>query len=107
MKINDYIEHHSQQLACFVFAFLAHEIAFRELHNFTWSALAEWTPLCDEDKQPESDQERVFWHLLYELHQWDEGQLSQDKWLRLQLWNCALFLNGQGSCPAYCVGTRP
>ena len=107
MKINDYIEDQSQQLACFVLAYLGQEIAFRELHNFTWSALAEWNALRCDDEQPASEQEKVFWHLLYQLHQWDETELSHDRWLRLQLLNCASYLTGQGQCPVHCVGTRP
>lgn len=109
MSCHDYIARHSAPLAQTVRRFLAREIPYRQLEDLSWQLLSHWQalPNIPSDKQPDSEQESVFWHLLHSLHLWDEQQLIADPWLRLQLMACANFLTAEGPCPSHCNGSRP
>ncbi len=75
----------------------------------SWQLLSHWQalPAIPMDKEPATEQEGVFWHLLHSLHLWDEHQLVTDTWLRQQLMACATFLVAEGPCPRHCIGSRP
>ncbi|MNH25567.1 hypothetical protein D3C79_855680 [compost metagenome] len=108
MIYRDYITQHAIPLARAVRHFLAREMPYRQLEDLSWQLLSHWQTLPQiPDKQPASTQEAVFWHLLHNLHQWDEQQLITDAWLRLQLMACANFLTAEGPCPPHCIGSRP
>ncbi len=103
-----YITQHAMLLSQAVRHFLAREIAYQQLEDVSWQLLSHWQalPHCT-DKQPSSQRESVFWHLLHSLHLWDEQQIDTDPRLRLQLMACANYLLEQGPCPPHCIGSRP
>ncbi|MCW0504580.1 hypothetical protein ACW5XW_11630 [Aeromonas piscicola] len=109
MTCNDYLAQHTVPLAQAVRHFLAREIPYQQLEDLSWQLLSHWQdlPHIPADKQPATDQEGVFWHLLHSLHQWDEQQIIADVWLRLQLMTCANYLITEGPCPRHCMGSRP
>ena len=109
MTCHDYIAQHAIVLAQAVRHFLAREIPYRQLEDLSWQLLSHWQalPAIPIDKEPASEQEGVFWHLLHSLHRWDEHQLVTDTLLRQQLMACATFLVAEGPCPRHCIGSRP
>jgi hypothetical protein len=106
---HDYIAQHAIVLAQAVRHFLAREIPYRQLEDLSWQLLSHWQalPAIPIDKEPASEQEGLFWHLLHSLHRWDEHQLVTDTWLRQQLMACATFFVAEGPCPRHCIGSRP
>ncbi len=107
MKVSQFIALRSQKLATIVYAFLQKKTAYHELNDYTWDILNAWQDYCCDDKNPDSEQERVFWHLMYTLHFWDEQDLISNRLLRLEISDCAAFLSGKGHKPTGCVGPRP
>lgn len=107
MKAAQFIDSRSKELAGIVCRFLHQQAEYNELHNYTWETLNAWQDYCNEDKQPGSERECVFWHLMYTLHLWDEKDLNNNRLVRLELSDCAAYLIGKGRKPQGCVGARP
>lgn len=79
----------------------------QELDLFFWDTLEEWTQVKHTQTEPYSQKERVFWHVLHQIHFWDDSKLMADPFLRGELCTCLDYLEGQGFCPLDCIGIRP
>lgn len=107
LSVNDFINAKAKQLSYFLRAFWLHQIPYREIDLYFWDTLEEWTAVKRIKDQPYTQKERVFWHLLHQLHFWPEQKLLQDPYLKTELSTCLDFLEGEGCCPLDCVGIRP
>nr|WP_241264241.1 hypothetical protein [Bowmanella dokdonensis] len=94
-------------MAFFVRAFWDRKIPYREVDLYFWDTMEEWTQVQDRNTQPCTQKERVFWHMLHQLHFWPEHKLLEDPYLRSELKTCLEYLEGDGHCPLDCVGVRP
>ncbi len=102
-----FIESKARQLCFYLRAFWQGELPHSELELFFWDTMEEWGQVRNATKSPYSQRERVFWHLLHQIHYWPEEQLERDLYLKQELDNCVNFLDGKGFCPFDCVGIRP
>lgn len=107
MEAEKFIDEKSEVLAQYLNQFLMRKLTYTRLTHFLWDALQEWDALDIYDERTASSKEEVFWHLLFELKHWTSHQIFSNRALRLQLYSCAMFLQGQGSKPCGCVGIRP
>lgn len=107
MQIVTFLEEKTQQLSFYLRAFWEQAIDYRELELFFWDTLEEWSQVSYPLDYPYSSQERVFWHVLHQMHFWGEEKLRHDVYLLAELSNCILFLEGRGHCPFDCIGIRP
>ena len=106
MQIASFIDQKAKQLAFYLSAFWRGELPHAELQLFFWDTLEEWAQVEDRT-EPYSQKERVFWHVLHQLHYWPEPKLAHDTLLHDELSNCLHYLEGRGLCPFDCVGIRP
>tara|TARA_Y100001970_G_C14237083_1_gene862473 strand:+ start:110 stop:457 length:348 start_codon:yes stop_codon:yes gene_type:complete len=107
VSITPFIEEKSRQLCCYLQAFWNGALDYRELNYFFWDTLEEWSLYRCEDSEPYSHRERVFWHLLHQIHYWRDEQLLHDTILRDELKQCVRFLQGDAVFPFDCIGIRP
>ncbi|WP_408609409.1 hypothetical protein [Alteromonas pelagimontana] len=105
--VTSFIDTKSKQLCYYLHAFWDEKLAFREIEIFFWDTLEEWSQVEYNLTLPYTQQERVFWHLLHQLHYWPEEKLRSDTFLVEELTNCISFLEGKGICPFDCIGIRP
>jgi hypothetical protein len=106
VQIASFIDQKAKQLAFYLSAFWRGELSHAELQLFFWDTLEEWAQVEDRT-EPYSQKERVFWHVLHQLHYWPEPKLAHDTILHDELSNCLHYLEGRGLCPFDCVGIRP
>jgi hypothetical protein len=107
VKVNNFINEKSQQLCYYLRGYWGSLIAYTELELFFWDVLEEWSQVDYDLGQPYSNQERVFWHLLHQIHSWDAQTLMYDDNAITGLQQCIRYLEGTGRCPIDCVGIRP
>lgn len=107
MDVQTFINAKASQLPFFVRAFWDERIPYAEIDLYFWDTLEEWTQVNPRENEPYSQKERVFWHLLHQLHFWSEQKLMKDPFLRGELTTCLEYLEGEGQYPLDCVGIRP
>ena len=107
MTIDSFINSKAAQLAYYVRAFWDRRIHYNEVNLYFWDTFEEWSQLPVVTHEPSSQKERVFWHLLHQLHSWSEHLLLLDPYLRSELLACVEFLEGSNTRPLNCVGVRP
>lgn len=107
MTVAAFIEQKARQLASYIRAFWRGELPYQEVNLFFWDTLEEWINLSNRNKTPQSSQERVFWHLMHQVHFWPQDQLLTDRVLKDELARCVNYLEHGGFCPFDCVGIRP
>lgn len=107
VTVTDFINLKKSQLAYYVRAFWGRRIHYSELELYFWDTLEEWSIVKLTLDEPYSEKERVFWHLLHQIHYWPEHKLLHDQFLRGELLNCVECLEDKGNCPLDCVGIRP
>ncbi|MDF2179002.1 hypothetical protein P2G88_12145 [Aliiglaciecola sp. CAU 1673] len=107
MTVQSFINRKAKQLAFFVRAFWEQKIPYREMDLYFWDTMEEWNQLAARHDEPFSQKERVFWHLLHQVHFWPESHLREDPYLRTELTTCLEYLEGDGQYPLDCVGVRP
>lgn len=107
LNIDDFIKTKSMQLAFYVRAFWQRRISYSELDLYFWDTMEEWNHIKVESTLPYCHKERVFWHLLHQIHYWPEIKLLNDHYLRSELNTCMVYLEGEGQFPLDCVGVRP
>lgn len=107
MTVESFINAKASQLAYFVRAFWEERIPYSEMNLYFWDTLEEWVQIETVTHEPDSHKERVFWHLLHQIHFWPEHKLMLDPYLRTELLTCVEFLEGAQVCPLDCVGVRP
>lgn len=107
MKLAPFIDSKGKQLCYYLRAFWSGVIPHDELDLFFWDTLEEWSLIKNTVSSPYTQRERVFWHILHQVHYWSEEQLKRDTYLRDELENCLQFIEGKGFCPFDCIGIRP
>lgn len=76
----------------FLFAsILAWRASNRGGRAILWDSMEEWGQIEYTFTQPYTPKERVFWHLLHQVHYWPEDKLAHDTYLIEELTNCVLF----------------
>ena len=107
VNINNFIDNKAKQLTYFVRGYWDLRIPYREIDLYFWDTMEEWTQVKAANDEPYSQKERVFWHLLHQLHFWPEQKLLKDPYLHSELIGCVEYLEGEGNYPLDCVGIRP
>lgn len=107
MSVSVFIEDKAKQLCYYLRTFWQQELPYQELDLFFWDTMEEWSQVHYDITQPYSSAERVFWHLLHQIHYWPEEKLLHDTYLVEELANCIHYLEGKGFCPFDCIGIRP
>jgi hypothetical protein len=107
VNVQEFVDNKAKQLCFYLRAFWQDELPIEELELFFWDSMEEWGQIEFTLTQPYTQKERVFWHLLHQVHYWNEDKLRQDRFLVDELTNCVNFLEGLGHCPLDCVGVRP
>ncbi|MFC3094294.1 hypothetical protein DRW07_14595 [Alteromonas sediminis] len=107
MTVAAFIERKARQLAYYIKAFWRGDLPYREVNLFFWDTLEEWINMSNRNATPISSQERVFWHLMHQIHFWPQDTLLSDAVLKEELNRCVNFLENGGFCPFDCVGIRP
>lgn len=106
-SVDNFINAKAPQLAYYVRAFWERRIPYAEVDLYFWDTMEEWTQIEAASHEPGSQRERVFWHLLHQLHFWAEDKLLEDPYLHSELKVCVDYLEGAGHFPLDCVGVRP
>ncbi len=106
MNPEDFIQAKAPQLAFYGQAALEKLLPESELQQYLWDTLSEWAQ-HQYTGQTNSQFERVFWHLLFELHQLEHEleHLCQDT--KHHLLDCCSYLCGAQQLPSGCIGVRP
>ena len=107
---NDFIETKAPQLAYYGKAFLEDQLDYKEIQIYMWDVLEEWqhlTQMTSTVSVPESDTEKVFWHLLHCFDKWPAWALRGNQFLRQQVDECCNYINMGGNVPEACIGIRP
>lgn len=107
MRLDEFIQLKSKQLAFYVNAFVQRQIGHAELDMFIWDLLEEWSQVTVYRNEPYSDKERVFWHLIHQISFWSKEALETDNLLSSELKICANFISDEGCFPMDCIGIRP
>ena len=107
MTVQTFVNKKAKQLCFYLRSFWQGELPIEEIELFFWDSMEKWGQIEYTFTQPYTYKERVFWHLLHQVHFWQEDKLRSDKYLVDELMNCVLFLEGKGHCPIDCVGIRP
>lgn len=108
-NVSTFIQSKSKQLAFYVEGFLQKRIPYSELDLFFWDTMEEWTHIFVSTHTPYERIERVFWHVLHQVHYWPEKTMLQDPVLKEELELCLKFLEGEEHypLPLDCIGIRP
>lgn len=107
VNVKSFVSTKSNQLCYYLRALWLGDIEYNEIDLFFWDTLEEWSIVTNKLDIPYTQKERVFWHLLHQIHFWTEDKLKYDQFLIDELSNCVRFLEGKGICPFDCVGIRP
>lgn len=110
MTANDFIETKAPQLAYYGKAFLEDQLDYKEIQLYMWDVLEEWqhlTKMTPTMNVPQSDTEKVFWHLLHCFDKWPAWALRGNQFLRQQVDECCDYINIGGNLPQLCIGIRP
>lgn len=107
VTVQPFIDHKARQLSFYLRGYWNNQIPYRELDLFFWDTLEEWVLVQDRETVPYSPKEKVFWHVLHQMHFWEDSKLRSDPFLRGELNTCLEFLEGEGFCPLDCIGIRP
>lgn len=107
LLVQHFIDRKAEQLAFYIRSYWQDELPYKELECFLWDTFEEWSQVKNQQNQPYSHKERIFWHVLHQAHYWDEPLIRNDEYIKTQLSMCILFLEGQGLCPLDVVGIRP
>jgi len=107
MITEQFIDHKIKQISAYIHAVIEDKIHYIELDQFVIDTMAEWTLLHVTDETPHSAEERVFWHLIYELSLHGSLALKQNLFFKSGINTCLTFLKGTGSYPIDCIGWRP
>lgn len=109
LSAEHFVNSKHQAVLFFAQGFFAGRIPHSELHLFCWDIIEEWVHYASHSakQEPYSLKERAFWHLLHQLHFWDEDKLSNDRYLRSEIETCMDCLNDKIHEPLDFVGIRP
>ena len=107
--IEKFVTAKARQLANYVRAYLDYKIPYTELELFFWDTMEEWAQIRQEIELPYCNNEKLFWHLMHQIHFWPQHCLQNDVYLRGELENCVEYLQGNHHYPfpIDCIGIRP
>ena len=107
-QIEEFVDQKSQQLRFYLNAFWLGELPHQELEYYFWDTLEEWSLVNASPISPYSHKERVFCHIMYQIHFWSERELASNVCLGQELHNCLHYLSDEAHhYPFDCVGIRP
>ncbi|GLP96802.1 hypothetical protein [Paraferrimonas sedimenticola] len=106
MTPEDFISNKAPQLAYYGQAAIERLLPESELQQYLWETLQEWAQY-QFDGQTNSKTERVFWHLLFELHQAEQVVEELCTESKKHLLECCQYLSGSTDLPNGCIGVRP
>ena len=107
MIIEQFINERITQMIPYVSAVINQTLHYSELDKFILDTMEEWTSLNVTDETPRNAQERVFWHLMYEVNLHGAQALHQNLFFKSEMNTCLDFFNSVGSYPIDCIGWRP
>ena len=106
--IEQFVAHKSKQLCFYLNAFWLADLPHQELQFYFWDTLEEWSLINASPVLPYSHKERVFWHIMYQIHFWPEYDLHHNICLCDELRSCLHFLADEAQIyPFDCIGVRP
>ena len=83
------------------------KLPYKELENFMWDTLEEWSEVEHKDQELYTHKERIFWHLFHETQFVTPATLQNDKILKDEISICLEYLQNNRACPFDVVGMRP
>ena len=107
MIIEQFINNKITQTVAYISAVINNTLHHTELDIFIHETMEEWASLRVTDMTPASAQERVFWHLVYEISLHGAQNLHNNLYFKSEMCTCLDFFNGKGSYPIDCIGWRP
>jgi len=107
MIIEQFINTKIMQAVAYVTAVISEKLHHTELDIFIHETMEEWASLGVSDATPASAQERVFWHLIYEISLHGAQSLNYNTFFKSEMNTCLNFFNGKGNYPIHCIGWRP
>lgn len=107
MRVQSFIDKRSTQLVQIMHGFWHEKLPYRELENFMWDTLDEWSNLEQTQNQLYTHKERIFWHLFHETQYVSPATLQNDKTLINEIAFCLEYLENEKACPLDVVGMRP
>jgi len=107
MIIELFINEKTVQISTFLRAVINKELHYTELDLFINDTMEEWASLKVTDELPSNAQERVFWHLIYEVSLHGAQALQQNLLFQSEMNTCIDFFDGKGGYPIDCIGWRP
>lgn len=94
VKVSQFINGKAKQLAYFVRAFWQGKLPSLEMDLYLWDTLEEWGQLKVDGKESYTKRERVFWHLLHEVHRISEDDLKKNPALQKEIMCYVKYLEG-------------
>jgi hypothetical protein len=107
LLVQHFIDRKAKQLAFYMRSYWQNELPYAELEFFLWDTFEEWSQVKNQDRQPYSHKERIFWHVLHQAQYWDEPVIKNDQFIKAQLSMCVLYLEDEGVLPFDIIGIRP
>jgi hypothetical protein len=94
--LEQFIQQKSKQIVYFLKGFWDDTIPYKELDFYVWDTLEEWIQLPNTSGSPYSGKEKVFWHLIHQMHAASADCLKRDHYLISQLNDCIHYLEQGG-----------
>lgn len=107
LLVNEFVDQKAKQLAFYLESYWQDGVAFKEMENFIWDILEEWSTIDDTDKQMYTHKERVFWHIIYQVQFVGGHSLRHDVAIRNEIQLYTHYLKEGKPCPLDVVGMRP
>ncbi len=87
-------------------AYIKNEANYQTLHEFSWDVIEKYVEK-DSDKAPLSNQEKIFWHSIWQLQHLADKEHENDGTLKREAIELLGYLSGRKQIPAELVGKRP
>ncbi len=107
LYVQSFIDKKSSQLIFYLDGFWYENLPYKELENFMWDTLEEWTQVKSVHSQLYTHKERIFWHILHQSQFVSADSLQNDEILKAEIRLCIEYLKNNGPCPFDVVGMRP
>ncbi|WP_371193676.1 hypothetical protein [Glaciecola sp. SC05] len=107
MLVSEFVDKKAEQLAFYLESYWEDGVAFKEMDNFIWDILEEWSTINNSHKQMYTHKERVFWHIIYQIQFVGGHSLRHDACIRDEIQLYTLYLKGGKPCPLDVIGMRP
>ncbi len=109
MTAEEFVNSKQKSLLFFARGYFSKTIPHQELHLFCWDIIEEWVHYASHSvkSEPYSLQERAFWHLVHQLHFWNDEKLMTDQYLKTEIDTCMDCLDNKIHEPLDFIGIRP